>query len=744
MHLRDLKASNFRSVREQELRDCGTFNVLIGKNNSGKSNLLAAVAALFDVLTRRTLSSARTKLGLDDDFFGRNTEIPISILAQISVDEEVITGVFSRIGQEFPQVQQALPQINASDYLIVEVCIQQNPAKISYIKSIQYQACEALTGKALGGPRLLLQLDPEVAGELATREIELDSILRDISVVESRNFDSTDYQVAKDRHGTLSVLMRESFDRRVEFQRLIDRSENFEQFLQAREEFLGALRAEGDRLSTLPLTHNLNTFSGTAETVPEYVNFLLSHFSELRILQLADRRRPIGSEEAARLLQLKMSRGGGPVLKSIQQTVDSLLGVEIDAFASDQPVRTTRTARARSAAPDAELDVGNFLVQVNGSGVREALRLVLDLEFEKPHILLVEEPEIHLHPALEIAMMRHLKSVASSTQVFLTTHSTNFLDTGDMRNVYMVRNAGETEVSHLDVDAVDAELPKELGIRLSSVFMYDKLVFVEGLSDELVFRAFAQALGVNLGQENIGFVLMGSARNFTHFAAQSTLAVLTRRGVESHFILDRDERDDIQVENLGRRLGGGARLHVLARREIENYLVDAQAISTLIQDKAKRGGRRGVEPSADEILLALGSVADRLRETSVAKRVAARLCGVHRVDRAALLGDPSEGALVHAADKAIEDMENGIAQLRADIQRHVSEAKLEVDSGWERDKLSVAPGHELLDGVFQQYGLRFNKDRDCGDLAALIKTEKIPDELAALLRDIAGRKPMKR
>ncbi|NER06645.1 MAG: AAA family ATPase, partial [Okeania sp. SIO3C4] len=32
-------------------------------------------------------------------------------------------------------------------------------------------------------------------------------------------------------------------------------------------------------------------------------------------------------------------------------------------------------------------------------------------EFEQPNILLIEEPEIHLHPALEISMMRYLKRI---------------------------------------------------------------------------------------------------------------------------------------------------------------------------------------------------------------------------------------------------------------------------------------------------------------------------------------------
>ena len=114
-----------------------------------------------------------------------------------------------------------------------------------------------------------------------------------------------------------------------------------------------------------------------------------------------------------------MRRGGPEILRTIQETVSALMGVSIDAFRGDKA--------GRAGEASAEFDVDNFLVQANGSGIKEALRVVLDYEFSKASILLVEEPEVHLHPALETAVMRYLKRVSSESQVFITTHSTNFL-----------------------------------------------------------------------------------------------------------------------------------------------------------------------------------------------------------------------------------------------------------------------------------------------------------------------------
>src|SRR5262249_34948471 len=150
----------------------------------------------------------------------------------------------------------------------------------------------------------------------------------------------------------------------------------------------------------------------------------------------------------------------------------------------------------------------------------------------------------HLHPALETSTMRFLKRISSTCQVFISTHSTNFLDTAEMNNVYLVSKDRSTHVRQLDLEGAEAQIPEELGIRLSSLFMYDCLVFVEGASDEAILREWASTLGVNFGQANVGFIAMGGVRNFAHYATEATLSFLSNRRVKMWFLVDRDEKDD--------------------------------------------------------------------------------------------------------------------------------------------------------------------------------------------------------
>jgi len=151
----------------------------------------------------------------------------------------------------------------------------------------------------------------------------------------------------------------------------------------------------------------------------------------MTLLFLKERREPIGKREAEQLLDLKITRGGPEKLRAIQETVSALLGVEIDAFKV--------SSREDSSA---ELDVDKFLVQVNGAGIREALRLILDYEFRQPDILLVEEPEIHLHPALEVSMMRYLKKTGSELKYSLLR----------IRRIFWIRQRCETYISYQRID----------------------------------------------------------------------------------------------------------------------------------------------------------------------------------------------------------------------------------------------------------------------------------------------------
>jgi AAA15 family ATPase/GTPase len=52
MKLEAVHIQNFRSIQDVILENCGGFNVIVGKNNAGKSNILLSINAFFKCLNK--------------------------------------------------------------------------------------------------------------------------------------------------------------------------------------------------------------------------------------------------------------------------------------------------------------------------------------------------------------------------------------------------------------------------------------------------------------------------------------------------------------------------------------------------------------------------------------------------------------------------------------------------------------------------------------------------------------------
>lgn len=419
------------------------------------------------------------------------------------------------------------------------------------------------------------------------------------------------------------------------------------------------------------------------------------------------------------------------MLARIQSTIDELLGVRVDAFEGPPGARGQSTA---------ELDVDQFLIQVNGSGIREALRLILDTEFEKPDMLLVEEPEIHLHPALETSIMSYLREISHRIQVFITTHSTNFLDTGNFQNVFLVQKGISTTVSPLTLAEAEEKLPSELGIRLSSLFMYDQILFVEGPSDEQIIREFARTLNINLGQLNVGFIQMRGVRNLGHYAAAEVVTFLTKRQVKLYFVVDSDESKSIHFSRLRDEFGTNARIHILKKREIENYLLSPSAnIRHLCARKRSVNDRCFAPPNEKTFRELEEECAEGLKALAIWKRVLSVTSKplYPKDDQKDIPVDKER--LLERAKAMLQRVQTSTDILISDVDRVCQDASTDVETDWPRKKMDIVPGSAILDEIYKKFGFRYDKMRDGIGIASQIMKDEIDPELRDFIRSLGDR-----
>lgn len=742
MNLETISIKNFRSIEDIEVENCGNFNVLIGKNNSGKSNILSAIHTFFTCIQSGNVVALDPPIGKAIDSFQKNTEIPIEITLTFFLSLAERDALIRDIVTESPQMKNAADGLDPSLRLSATITFQSTPKSFAFVSKIVLGGTMKPGAKQRDPERIIVKVGIESATELQSRISSSMQRNKDIAVLHNMTENSSIRRYLRDakaegakaslalRYALSDVSEAQASSRILtKLEKMLDEPISYDDFTSAIQAMISELQ-ESAKLQNEPLRHKIDTFAGEETTIPTYATNVLHKMSKLKVLYLTERRRPIGKEEADRLLLLKVKRGGPEVLRNIQETVSALLGVNIDAFSSDSV-----TQKGES---NAELDVDNFLVQVNGSGIREALRLILDHEFEHPSILLVEEPETHLHPALETSMMRYLKQVSSGCQIFLTTHSTNFLDAGDMKNVYLISKVSSTQVRLLDSGEAEEHIPRELGIRLSSFFMFDRLVFVEGASDENILREWASTLGINFSQANVGFIHMGGVKNFAYFAAEQTLAFLAKRQVKLWFLMDRDEKDDEEIRRIKDRLKERAVIKFLEKREIENYLIHPRLIveSVKLRQQENRSKTDDNLPTEAEVNQKIIECAEKLKQLAIDKRVAKLICEPVYPSRDRLFNNDKEMTIIERGVNEIDQMIARLEEAKKHATRALSQQTEFVETNWQKNKLSLVPGDLLLDMVFKEYHLRFIKERDGVRLAALMKKGEIDQEIKTIIQEI--------
>ena len=745
MKLQSVIIKRFRSIQSIELTNCAELNVLIGKNNSGKSNILSAIDAFYKCIEGGNAFALNPPIGQEIDFFKKETKLPIEITLTFWLSEAERNVLIQDIVTEMPQVKNVVEGVKPLPFLLATIDIYPSPTRFGYVKKLALES-DKTTAKHHEGERLILSIGPEAGRELREQFFQSSQQRSDAQMLSDLDDDRLRTLVTEGSESRPDIRTRPT--RSYSFRYFLTKtSDELRQMLEAAateatspDDFVRKVRSLTLRLQEMaaagekePLKHKIGTFAGEESSVPNYVRNLLRMISDMKVLHLTERRKEIGKEEASRLLSLKVTRGGEENLRSIKETVAALLGVQIDAFQGK--------GVAGRLGPIAELDVDKFLVEVNGSGIREALRLVFDYEFEHPKILLVEEPEIHLHPGLETSMMRYLKRISSDCQVFITTHSTNFLDTAEMKNVYLVSKANATEVRLLNLEEAEAELPKELGIRLSSLFMYDRIVFVEGQYDEDIIREWASKLRVSLSQYNAGFIAMGGVRNFTHFAAQRTISFLAKRQVKMWFLVDRDERDDSEIAKLVKSVGDNAVVKALERRQIENYLICPRAILEFIRLKRELQGNINEKelPSEADIEKSLDECVDKLKQTAIDKRVVKILCNPVYPSRKRISEEAEKTEIAKSVTGEINRMIEQLKEMSSNVESVYKKQSEYVNKHWQANKFDVVPGDLLLDKACEKYSVRFKKDSgDSVRLAALMNENEIDGEITKLIREIGS------
>lgn len=257
----------------------------------------------------------------------------------------------------------------------------------------------------------------------------------------------------------------------------------------------------------------------------------------------------------------------------------------------------------------------SFPLNSSGTGVSQVIAILLAIMTSDNTVIIIDEINSFLHPAASKSLLRIIQTQYMNHQYIISTHAPEVISYSNPTTVHLVKRSGyESTVARLSLADIGVfrDVAEHLGVSMSDVFAAERVIWVEGPTEELCFPYLYQRLVGPLPRGTVITSVAATGDFSTSRRNRALVYEIYRRlskaaatlVVSVVFSFDTEKLTIAQKSELQREAGG--RLYFLPRRHLECYLIDPHAIAAFVNAKDLE---RSDPLSADHIASALKKAA---------------------------------------------------------------------------------------------------------------------------------------
>lgn len=320
---------------------------------------------------------------------------------------------------------------------------------------------------------------------------------------------------------------------------------------------------------------NLNTFSQDIDSNKPLRNiFFLSGFSEQK--SITDAISKVSNHKNRSILSSKLN-------KAINSYINKVWSNKINIV-----IEITETGFLTFLIRDQgeENEHNRFEITERSQGAQQFLSLILSLSLEaesherKDELILIDEPETHLHPSGIRDLGRELLKIGHDNYVFLATHSPFIIDKKHKERHYIVKKNKKAITEIIRIKESDNLIDDEVlndafGINVYQDLLNPHSVLVEGATDKVILQKVFSLLG----QKDIG-ITNGHGTNIDTLASKMNFDNI------SVLVVTDDDKDGKKYKEKILKIGGVFNENnVFTIRDLEGRIIDQGTIEDALDKR---------------------------------------------------------------------------------------------------------------------------------------------------------------